>query len=83
MSASQDNLLNQEEIEVQEEALLDQLVQSEEDSADFVVESERMLDSPKFGCENGDLFQDDGVTDSQLLRAAEPSQDEVPEGLVH
>ncbi len=42
-----------------------------------------MLDSPKFGCDNADLFQDDGVTDSQLLRAAKaPSQDEVPEGLV-
>ena len=83
MSASQDNLLNQEEIEAQEEALLDQSVQSEEDLADVIVESERMLDSPKFGCENTDLFQDDGVTDSQLLRAAEaPSQDEVPEGPV-
>ena len=82
MSASQDNLLNQEEIEAQEEALLDQSVQSGEDSEDVIVESERMLDSPKFGCDNADLFQDDGVTDSQLLRAAEPSQDEVPEGPV-
>ena len=68
MSASQDNLLNQEEIEAREEALLDQSVQSGEDSLeDIIVESERMLDSPKFGCENADLFQDDGVTDSQLL----------------
>ena len=82
MSASQDNLLNQEEIEAQEEALLDQLVQSGEDSEDIIVESERMLESPQFGCENTDVFQDDGVTDSQLLRAAEPSQDEVPEGPV-
>ena len=67
MSASQDNLLNQEEIEAREEALLDQSVQSGEDSEDVVVESEGMLDSPKFGCENADLFQDDGITDSQLL----------------
>ena len=78
MSASQDNLHNQEEIEAREEALLDQSVQSEEDSVDVIVESERMLDSPKFGCDNADLFQDD----AQLLQAAETSQDEVPEGPV-
>ena len=84
MSASQDNLLNQEEIEAQGEALLDQSVHSGEDSLeDIIVESERILDSPKIGCENTDLFEDDGVTDSQLLRCTEaPTQEEEAEGPV-
>ena len=37
MSASQDNLLNQEEMEAQGEALLDQLVHSGEDSSEDVI----------------------------------------------
>ena len=49
------------------------------------MEFERILGpcSPKIGCENADLFEDDSVTDSQLLCYAEaPTQDEEPEGLV-
>ena len=67
MSASQDNLLNQEEMDARGEALLDQLVNLGEDlSEDVIVEFERILGpcSPKIGCENTDLFEDDGVTDS-------------------
>ena len=86
MSASQDNLLNQEVNEAQGEALLDQSVHSGEDSSeDVIVEYERILGprSPKIGCENADLFEDDGVTDSQLLRCTEaPTQEEEPEGPV-
>ena len=86
MSASQDNLLNQEEMEARGEALLDQLVHSGEDSSlDVIVEIERILGprSPKIGCENTNLFEDDSVTDSQLLCAVEaPTQDEEPEGPV-
>ena len=52
MSTSQDNLPNQEEMEAQGEALLDQSVHSGEDSSeDIIVESERILDSPKIGCD--------------------------------
>ena len=84
MSASQDNLLNQDEMEARGEALLDQSVHSGEDSSeDIVVEFERILGpgSPKIGCENANLFEDDTVTDSQLLRAFEAlTQDEEPEG---
>ena len=49
------------------------------------MEFERILGprSPKIGCENADLFEDDGVTDSQLLRCPEAStQEEEPEGPV-
>ena len=60
MSASQDNLLNQEVIEAQGEVLLDQSVHSGEDSLeDVIVEYERIIGppcSPKFGCEESDLF---------------------------
>ena len=53
MSTSQDNLLNQEVNEAQGEDLLDQLVQSVEDSSDdVIVEFERIIgtpESPKFG----------------------------------
>ena len=84
MSAYQDNLLNQEEMEARGEALLDLSVYSGEDSSeDIVVQSERILDSPKIGCENADLFEDDDITDSQLLRCTEaPTQEEEPEGPV-
>ena len=86
MAASQDNLLNQEVIEAQGEVLLDQLVHSGEDSLeDVVVEYERVLgpSSPKFGCEEADLFEDDSITNSQLLCYAEaPTQEENPEGPV-
>ena len=86
MSASQDNLLNQGVNEAQGEDLLDQSVNSGEDSLeDVVVEYERVLgpSSPKFGCEEADLFEDDSITNSQLLRYAEaPTQEENPEGLV-
>ena len=60
MSASQDNLLNSGENEAQGEDLLDQLVDSGRDSLeDVVVEYERVLgpSSPKFGCEEADLFE--------------------------
>ena len=71
MSTSQDNLLNEEVNEAQGEDLLDQLVQSVEDSSDdIVLEFERIIrtpESPKFGCEEHDLFRDDSITDSQLL----------------
>ena len=60
MSASQDNLLNQEVNEAQGEDLLDQSVHSVEDSLDdVIVEYERIigtLESPKFGYEERDLF---------------------------
>ena len=86
MSASQDNLLNQEVIEAQGEDLLDQLVNSGEDSLeDGVVEYERVLgpSSPMFSCEEADLFEDDSITNSQLLCYAEaPTQEENPEGPV-
>ena len=62
MSASQDNLLN-----------LDS-------SVDVVVEYERVLgpSSPKFSCEEADLF--DSITNSQLLCYAKaPTQEENPE----
>ena len=69
MSASQDNLLNQEVNEAQGEALLDQLVHSGEDSSDdVIVKYERIIrppESPKFGCEERDLFEDDSITNSQ------------------
>ena len=84
MSASQDNLLNQEVNEAQGEALLDQSVHSGEDSSeDVIVEYERVLvpSSPKFGCEEADLLEDDSITNSQLLCYAEAStQEENPEG---
>ena len=85
MSTSQDNLLNQEVNEAQGEDLLDQLVHSVEDSLDdVIVEYERIIgtpESPKFGCEERDLFRDDSITDSQLLCCIEaPTQGQVPEG---
>ena len=49
-----------------------------------VMEYERVLraPSPKIGCEEADLFKDDSITNSQLLRYAEaPTQEENPEGL--
>ena len=57
----------------------------EEDSSDdFIVEFERIIGphkSPKFGCEERDLFEDDSITNSQLLRYAEaPTQEEKPKG---
>ena len=37
---------------------------------------------PNIGCDGEDLFEDDGITDSQLLHATEtPTQDDNPEGL--
>ena len=48
-----------------------------------MVEYERVLGppSPKIGCEEADLFEDDSVTDSQLLRYAQaPTQEEKHEG---
>ena len=85
MSTSRGNLRKQEVNEAQGEVLLDQLVHSEEDSSeDVVVEYERVLgpSSPKFGCEEADLFDDDSITNSQLLRYAEaPTQEENTEGL--
>ena len=48
------------------------------------MEYERVLGapSPKIGCEEADLFEDDSVTDSQLLHYAQaPTQEEKPEGL--
>ena len=71
MSASQDNLLDYEENEAQGENILDQSVDSGRDSLeDVVVECERVhgAPSPKIGCDEEDLFEDDGITDSQLLR---------------
>ena len=85
MSTSQDNLLNQEVNEAQGEDLLDQSVHSVEDSSDdVIVEYERIIrtpESPKYGCEEHDLYRDDRVTDSQLLRYVEvPTQGQVPKG---
>ena len=48
------------------------------------MEYERIIgpSSPKFGCEESDLFEDDSITNSQLLCYAEaPTQEEKPEGL--
>ena len=56
MSASQDNLLNQEVNEAQGDILLDQSVHSGEDSSDDVIAGYiriiRSPESPKFGCES-------------------------------
>ena len=84
MSASQDNLLNQKVNEAQGDILLDQSVHLGEDSSDdVIVEYERIIgppESPKFGCEECDLFEDDSITNSQLLCYAEaPTQEEIPE----
>ena len=49
------------------ENLLDQSVNSGRDSSeDVVVDYERVLGapSPKIGCDEEDLFEDDGITDS-------------------
>ena len=56
-----------------------------EDSLDdIIVEYVRIIEtpeSPKFGCEEHDLFRDDSITDSQLLYYAEaPAQGQIPEG---
>ena len=52
---------------------------------DIIVEYERIIgrpDSPKFSCEEHDHFQDDNITDSQLLHCVEAStQGRNPEGL--
>ena len=85
MSASQDNILNQEVIEAQGEVLLDQSVHSGEDSLDdVIVEYERNIgppESPKTGCEELDLLEDDSVTNSQLLCYVEAStQEHIHEG---
>ena len=48
------------------------------------MEYERVLrdPSPKIGCDEEDLFEDDGITDSQLIHATEtPTQEDNPEGL--
>ena len=38
--------------------------------------------SPKIGCEEADLFKDDSITNSQLLRYSEAqTQEENPKGL--
>ena len=47
------------------------------------MEYERVLrpSSPKFGCAEADVFEDDSITNSQLLHYAEaPTQEENPEG---
>ena len=84
MSASQDNLLDSEENEAQGENLLDQSVNSGRNSLeDVVMEYERVLGapSPKIGCDEEDLFKDDGITDSQLLRYTDAQTQEYnPEG---
>ena len=85
MSASQDNLLNQEVNEAQGNDLLYQSVHSEEDSLDdVIVEFERIIgppESPIFSCEERDLFQDDSITDSQLLHCVEaPTQGGILKG---
>ena len=63
---------------------MDQSVNSGRDSSeDVVVEYERILGapSPKIGCDEEDLFEDDGITDSQLLCATDPStQEDNPKG---
>ena len=72
-------------IEAQGEDLLDQSVHSVVYSSDDVIgEFMRIIgtpESPKFGCEERDLFQDDSITHSQLLHCVEaPTQGQVPEG---
>ena len=56
----------------------------EDSSDDVIVEYERIIgphESPKFGCEECDLFEDDSITNSQLLHYVEaPTQEEIPEG---
>ena len=84
MSASQDNLLDYKEHEAQGENLPNQSVVSEVDSEDVVMEYERIIGDPipNTGCDEEDLFEDDGITDSQLLCATEtPTQEDNPEGL--
>ena len=82
MSASQDNLLDYKEQEAQGENLPNQSVDSGRDSSeDVVMEYERIIGDPipKTGCDEEDLFEDDGITDSQLLRATEtPTQEDNP-----
>ena len=85
MSVSQDNLLDYEEGEAQGEDLLDQSVDSGRDSLeDVVIEYERVLEdpSPKIGCDEEDLFEDDGIIDSLLLRCTDATtQEDNLEGL--
>ena len=47
------------------------------------MEYERVLGAPipKIGCDEEDLFEDDGITDSPLLRYTDaPTQEDNPEG---
>ena len=83
MSASQDNLLNQEVNEVQGDILQDQSVHSGEDSLDDVLAeyvSSGSPESPKFNCEKRDLYGVSSITNSQTLSYAEaPTQEDIPE----
>ena len=82
MSASQDNLLNQEVNEAQGDILLDQLVHSGEDSSDDVLAeyvSSESPEGPKFNCEKRDLYGVSSITNSQTLSYAEaPTQEDIP-----
>ena len=84
MSASPDNLHDSEENKAQGENLLDQSVDSGRDSSeDVVMEYKRVLGapSPQIGCDDKDLFKDNGITDSQLLCYTDaPTQEDNPEG---
>ena len=47
------------------------------------MEYERVLEDPclKIGCDEADLFEDNGITDSQLLCYTDaPTQEDNPEG---
>ena len=72
MSDSQDNLLDYMEDDVQGEDLLDQSADLEGESLEdevVVLEEDQQADPGlKVACDDNDIFND-GITDSQLLRA--------------
>ena len=84
MSASQDNLLNQEVNEAQGDILLGLSVHSREDSSDDILAeymSSGSSESPKFNCEKRNLYGVSRITNSQILSYAEaPTQEDFPEG---
>ena len=84
MSDSQDNLLDYEGDKVQGEDLLDQSADLEGESLEddvIVLEEEQQADPGlKLACDDNDIFDEDGITDSQLQRAIEAPTQENPEG---
>ena len=86
MSDSKDNLLDYKGDKVQGKDLLDQSADLEGESLEYdsvVLEEEQQADPGlKLACDDNDIFDEDGITESQLVRATNaPTQEENPEGL--